>query len=362
MASIEEKIQELEDEIRKTPYNKATQHHIGKLKAKLAKLKDDVVKGHKESSKGFSIKRSGDATIGIVGYPSVGKSTLLNKLTNASSKIASYDFTTLDVIPGMMEYKGSKIQLLDLPGIVKGAARGKGRGKEIISVLRSVNLLILMVDAKDITKIKSIVHELEETGIRLNQKPPNVQINKTLKGGVIVEIVPTNSRLSEETALSIAREYFTNAIIIIRENIDEERFMDALSKNRVYIPAILVINKKDLVNREQVMAIKKKISSMDTLLISAKNEENLDSLKEKIFQRLGLMCIFVKPPRADKSDKPMILRKGSTVLDVCKNIHKDFITNFRSAQVWGSSVEYPGQKVSVNHMLEDGDIIRIYSK
>jgi len=184
----------------------------------------------------------------------------------------------------------------------------------------------------------------------------------TLKGGVIVEIVPTNSRISEEIALSIAREYFTNANIIIRENIDEERFMDALSKNRVYIPAILVVNKKDLVNREHVMAIKKKISNMDTIFISAKNEENLDSLKEKIFQRLGLICIFVKPPREDKSDEPMILRKGSTVLDVCRKIHKDFITNFRSAQVWGSSVEYPGQKVGANHALEDGDIIRIYSK
>jgi len=258
MASIEEKINELEDEIRKTPYNKATQHHIGKLKAKLAKLKDDVITGHKGSSKGFSIKRTGDATIGIVGYPSVGKSTLLNKLTNASSKIASYDFTTLDVIPGMMEYKGSKIQLLDLPGIVKGAAQGKGRGKEIISVLRSVNLLILMVDATDSTKIKFIEHELQETGIRLNQKPPNVQINETSKGGVHIEIVPTNSRISEETALSIAREYYTNANIIIRENIDEARFIDALSNNRIYIPAVLVVNKKDLVDTEQVMATQKK--------------------------------------------------------------------------------------------------------
>lgn len=362
MASIAEKIQELEDEIRKTPYNKATQHHIGKLKAKLAKLKDDVIKEHKGSTKGFSVKKSGDASIGIVGYPSVGKSTLLNKLTNASSKTASYDFTTLDVIPGMMEYKGSKIQLLDLPGIVKGAAQGKGRGKEIISVLRSVNLLILMLDATDITKIKFIVNELEETGIRLNQKPPNVQINEALKGGVNIEIIPLNSRISEETALSIAREYFTNATIIIRENIDESKFIDALSKNRVYIPAILVVNKKDLVDTEQLMTIKKKIGNMDTILISAKNDENLDSLKEKIFQRLELMCIFVKPPHEDKSDEPMILKDGSTVLEVCKKIHKDFITNFRGAQVWGSSVEYPGQKVSINHKLKDGDIIRIYSK
>lgn len=362
MASIEEKIQELEDEIRKTPYNKATQHHIGKLKAKLAKLKDDAIKGHTGLSKGFSIKRSGDATVGIVGYPSVGKSTLLNKLTSASSKTASYDFTTLDVIPGMMGYKGSKIQLLDLPGIVKGAAQGKGRGKEIISVLRSVDLLILMVDATDITKIKLIEHELEETGIRLNQRPPNVQITETFKGGVNVEIVPPNSRISEENALSIAREYFTNANIIIREDMDEARFMDALSKNRVYIPAILIINKKDLVEAESVTSIKKKISNMDTILISAKNEENLDFLKQKIFQRLGLICIFVKPPREDKSDEPMILRKGATVLEVCKKIHKDFITNFRSAQVWGSSVEYPGQNVGVNHKLEDGDIIRIYSR
>jgi len=362
MASIEEKINELEDEIRKTPYNKATQHHIGKLKAKLSKLKDDIIKGHKGSSKGFSIKRSGDATIGIVGYPSVGKSTLLNKLTNASSKIASYDFTTLDVIPGMMEYKGSKIQLLDLPGIVEGASQGKGRGKEIISVLRSVNLLILMVDATDLTKIRFIEHELEETGIRLNQKPPNVQINETMKGGVNIEIVPAYSRISQETALSIAREYFTNANIIIRENMDEVRFIDALSKNRVYIPAILVVNKKDLVDAEEVMAIKKKSSNMEIILISAKKEENLDLLKEKIFQRLGLICIFVKPPREDKSDEPMILKEGSTVLEVCKKIHKDFITNFRSAQIWGSSVEYPGQKVGINHKLEDGDIIRIYSR
>jgi hypothetical protein len=58
----------------------------------------------------------------------------------------------------------------------------------------------------------------------------------------------------------------------------------------------------------------------------------------------------------------MILRKGATVLEVCKKIHKDFITNFRSAQVWGNSVEYPGQNVGVNHELEDGDIIRIYSR
>ena len=58
---------------------------------------------------GFDVSKSGDARVGMIGFPSVGKSTLLTKLTGTESKVAAYEFTTLTCIPGNVMFKGSKI-------------------------------------------------------------------------------------------------------------------------------------------------------------------------------------------------------------------------------------------------------------
>ena len=119
---IQKKIDELEAEMARTQKNKATNYHLGTLKAKIAKLKSELVNGPggksagtKNAERGFDVTKSGDTRIGLVGFPSVGKSTLLTTLTGTRSEAAAYEFTTLTCIPGTMKYKGARIQVLDLP-------------------------------------------------------------------------------------------------------------------------------------------------------------------------------------------------------------------------------------------------------
>ncbi|RLF57022.1 MAG: GTP-binding protein [Thermoplasmata archaeon] len=364
VTSLEKQIKDIEDEIFNTQKNKATEHHIGKLKAKIARLREqaDIRRSAGVKGKGFSIKKSGDATIGLIGFPSIGKSTLLNQLTNAESEIGYYDFTTLDVIPGMLHYKGTKIQILDLPGLIVGASKGKGRGKEIIAAIRNVDLIVLMTDSTQSMEIHHMTKELHAAGIRLNQSKPDVMITLTKQGGITIHTTQKMTMMQEKTMYSIASEYVTNADIIIRDNIDENRFIDAFLENRIYIPAIAVINKIDLISKKNLIKQKKLIESngWKVIPISAKKGSGIDELKQQIFSNLNLFRIYMKPQgQKPDYDEPLILKKGETVRSVCKKIHRDFKQRFRYAQVWGTSGKYPGQKVGLDHELNDKDVLTV---
>lgn len=362
--SIETQIKAIEDEIFKTQKNKATEHHIGRLKAKIARLREigDKRKSAGAKGKGFSIKKTGDATVGIVGFPSVGKSTLLNQLTAADSKVGDYDFTTLETIPGMMKYKGAEIQILDLPGLIVGASKGKGRGREVLSAVRSVDLLLLMIDAFDLDRLDAIEQELHIAGLRLNQRKPDVVITKKAYGGIIVNSTVPLTHLSELMIKSIASEFVINADITLREDLDEDRLIDAFAQNRAYVSALVVINKTDLVQPELLKSVIARLHQKrwDVCAISAKNKQNLEHLKEQIFLHLRLIRVYMKPV-GKKADyvQPMILREGQTVADACRHIHRDFHRNFRYASVWGPSAKHSGQKVGLEHVLRDGDILTI---
>ena len=162
MAGIEDEVRALEDELQRTPYNKATSKHIGRVKAKIARLKDEAVMRAMKSAgggEGFTVKKSGDATVVLVGFPSTGKSTLLNTLTGTKSEVAAYAFTTLTVVPGAMEHRGAKIQILDIPGLIAGAAMGKGRGKEVIGVVRSADMIVILVDVFNSSHVDVLMRE-----------------------------------------------------------------------------------------------------------------------------------------------------------------------------------------------------------
>src|SRR3989339_1808831 len=166
-SSYDRKVKELEEELSTTKYNKETQSHIGLVKAKLAKIKEEYQRkaAAKGAGQGFSVRRSGDATAIIVGFPSVGKSTLLNALTNANSPVGAYAFTTLTVIPGVLNYKHAKIQILDVPGVVYGAAAGTGRGKEVLAVIRNADLVLIMADVFHPEHYNVLLKEVYDTGV-----------------------------------------------------------------------------------------------------------------------------------------------------------------------------------------------------
>ena len=190
MSSLVGKIKDIEDEMARTQINKQTMAHICGLRAKLARYKRELLfdapkSGAQGTGEGFDVKATGDARVGLVGFPSVGKSTLLTSLTGIFSEAASYEFTTLTCIPGVIHHKGAKIQLLDLPGIIEGAKDGKGRGRQVISTARTCHCIIIVLDAmKPLDHKRIIERELEGVGIRLNKKPPAIVVTKKLKGGL----------------------------------------------------------------------------------------------------------------------------------------------------------------------------------
>jgi len=363
-SSIDEQIKKIEDEIFDTQKNKATEHHIGKLKAKIARLKEvsEKRKSQGAKGKGFSIRKEGDATVGLIGFPSVGKSTLLNQLTRATSKIGAYDFTTLDAIPGIMKYKGADIQLLDLPGLIEGASEGKGRGREILSAVRNVDLAMLMIDAQHLDHLTLIENELYGAGLRLNQKTPDVVVAKKGQGGITVNSTLKLSYLNEGLIKSIASEFVINADIIVRGNITEDQLIDSFSQNRIYVPAMVVINKKDLAAEKKLVALILKIKEkgLNVLTISATTGDGLNELREEIFSQLKLIRIYMKPVgKQTDYDEPLILRAGDSVEDACRKLHRDFKRKFRYATVSGPSAKHDIQKVGLEHTLQDEDILTI---
>jgi len=364
---IPEKIKAIQDEMAKTKINKATEHHIGLLKAKIAKLKreqeENVIKKSGMKSDGFDVRRTGDATVVLIGLPSVGKSTLLNKMTNAESTVGAFTFTTLTVVPGMMEYRGAKIQVLDLPGIIKGASTGKGLGRRILSVARSADLVLLLLDVFQPYHENVLVNELGSIGIRLNQLQPNITIEKASMGGIAVAQQVKLTKITEKHLKDILHLYgIVSARVVIREDITSEQLADHIAGNISYSKSITILNKIDLVDKKFLKELKEKIKS-EVIEVSANSDINIELLKEKIYERLKFIRIYMRPKGGETDFKePLIAREGDTVEEICNKLHRRMRRAFRYGLVWGKSVKFGGQRVGLTHILLDEDVLTIIKK
>jgi ribosome-interacting GTPase 1 len=363
---IPEQIKKIEDDLHRTQVNKKTEHHIGLLKAKLAKLRlelEERQSRHVGSAIGFDIKRAGDATVVLMGFPSVGKSTILNRLTNARSKVGAYQFTTLNVVPGILNYNGARIQILDIPGIIDGASSGRGLGKRVLSIARHADLILFVVDVFQPDAREILRNELYAIGIRVDEKPPNVLVEETGSGGIQVSTPIKLTNINEQIVKDILRIYeMNNARVIIREDITDEQFVDAIQRNRVYVRSLTIMNKIDLVNTGFINEISRKLN-YNFIPVSAESGINLTVLKEEIYKRLDFIRIYMRKRNGETDlEEPLIVKNGSTVLDICNMLHRKMRDEFRYAQVWGRSVKFEGQRVGISHRLMDKDIITLITR
>jgi small GTP-binding protein len=302
------KIECLEKLIGTIPKHKGTDKLRAGLRRKLSKLRAEKQKkkGAAKHESAFHIGREGEGRLVIIGSANVGKSSLLRSLTNATPKVSEYPFTTWTPTPGMMLLEDIQIQLIDTPPL-----NAEHIEPEFFDLVRSADLLLLVVDLQ-----ASPIQQLEESLAFLKEH----------------KIAPQHlkEQHSEETRLT-------------------------------FMPLLVVVNKNDDEKFDEDFEIFCELLESDWPLIpiSAAAKRNLEKLSRSIFEELGIIRIYSKPPgkEADLS-QPFVVKKGSTVGEFAGKVHKDFSRKLKTARIWGTGV-YDGQMVGRDHVLQDKDVVEL---
>ena len=280
----EERIQFLEDMIRKAPSHKGAENLRAELKTRLKKLKEKIIKSKKSGKSTKDSIKKADMQAVLIGFTNSGKSTLLTKLTNAHAKISEHNFTTTKPEIGTMNYEGVQIQIIDQPSL-------KNENFDI-GIVNTADLLLLVI-----TKFEDI---------------PEIENNLNRAKG---------KRL------------------IVFNKID---LLDDIKKRKVY---------ETLKSRRY-----------NFIMISSITEENINELKERIFGSFDITRIYLKEPGKQPTDRPLMIKSGSSVEDVAKKISKEMVPMIKEVRIWGPSSKFPNQKVGLNHKVKDKDIIEFKTK
>ena len=208
-----------------------------------------------------------------------------------------------------------------------------------------------------------LINELGNIGIRLNQLPPNITIEKASMGGIAIAQQTKLTKITEKHLKDILHLYgLVSARVVVREDITSEQIADHIAGNISYSKAITVLNKIDLVDKKFLLDLKTKIKS-EVIEVSANSDINIEVLKEKIYEKLKFIRIYMRPKGGETDFKePFIAREGDTVEDICNKLHRRLKRQFRYGLVWGKSVKFGGQRVGLNHVMQDEDVFTIIKR
>ncbi len=343
------KIAALEYLIATVPKHKGTDKLRADLRRRLSQLRKEAV-SKKKGGRGdlYVVPKEGAAQIALVGFPNSGKSSLLACLTNATPVIADYPISTLTPLPGMMPFEDIQFQLVDLPPIGNEATDGWVSG-----ILRYADALILIVDITEDPEIQAelLIEQLERWNIQIITEHP---LPKPPLG--TSRFRPSMARLLRHWRIGQGRAG-TGEKPPNSDPPQADQTPVGLFKR-----ALIVANKNDLPGSEDnFMRLKEKYKHIyQCISVSALKKENIEELKRAIFGISEIIRVYSRPPGKDPDlSTPFTIQSGSTILDLARFIHKDFLFNLKFARIWGSA-KFDGQRVEKNYILKDKDIVEIH--
>jgi len=306
--TLEEKLEALQEMLATIPKHKGTEKMQADIKRRIAKLREQMEQARRSGKGGgvsYHVEREGAAQIVLVGPPNTGKSSLLAALTNATPVIAPYPLSTLKPVPGMMEYEDVQIQLVDLPPITRDYTEGW-----VYGLIRMADAVALCLDLSNPAwreEGEEVLNLLEGRFIRLVDGPSR----------------QVDWRLVEKRTLAVG----------LKKDLGEERVAEFLSWCAGRFPGVAV---------------------------STVSGDGLEDLRRALFKASGVVRIYTKKPgQPPDLSKPYTIREGATVLDVVKEIHKDFVKRLKYVRLWGSG-KFQGQQVPLDHVVQDRDIVEIH--
>ena len=318
-----ERLELLREMLRTIPKHKGTERLQADIKARIKELGDEVDVGRRGGGHGgpaLVIRPEGAAQIALIGPPNAGKSLLHAQLTASGAHDAPYPFTTQLPQPGMMPYEDIHFQLVDLPAVA-----AEHPVPWLQATLQSADAALLVVDLAE----PSCVEQLED-------------VHSTLRTRRVA--------LSERwDALSTAQQAITT---------------DEADPFALRLPTLLLANKADrIADIDAELEAFRDLSGIryPMLAVSATTGHGLGELGALLFAYLGTVRVYTKQPgHPPEKTRPFTLRRGETVRDVARLVHKDLERSVRYARVWGHS-GFDGQQVGLEHVLDDRDVVELHA-
>jgi ribosome-interacting GTPase 1 len=290
-------------------------------------------------------------------------------VTNAKVEISPTPYTTRVPVPGVLAYQDIQFQIIEAPAIMEGSADGRSWGPQTLAIARNADGLILMVDLSQdsVQQLSLILSEMEKARLLVSKPRGRVQVERKFMGaGLRIILVGKLVDCSMKDVEELLKSYRVNdGIVKIEGQVTLDDIEDAIFESTIYKPVVIVANKIDLKSSERNLKLLKAYvgNKLPIIAVSCEKRLGLEGLGETLFGMLNIIRVYTKEPNARTySGKPFILKKGSTIHDLARNIHSDFKENFAFAKVWSKRLIFSPQRVGSTFTVEDGDIVEIHLK